>query len=108
MAEGPFDKYQGPWQRLRESPNVDDRRDEPWPWHELSKDIIGRGTPTLQRTTEYAVDRLLPPEIPPITSRLQQQAGTGDVSPISSEELMKFLLEIESMNPDPAMRKASR
>lgn len=98
MAEpGPFDKYQSPWFSMRESQNIDDRQNEPWPWHGLSKDILGRGSPTLQKTLEVALG-LADPEIPPVT-RLGRDLGAGDVAPITDSELMKFMLDIEAMNP---------
>lgn len=98
MAEpGPFDKYQSPWFSMRERKDIEDRRDDPWPWHRLSQPF--QITPTLGTSAQWSADYLNRDNIPPITSRLQQEAGAGDVSPITDSELMKFMLDIEAMNP---------
>lgn len=106
---GPFDRYQSPWFSLRESQNIDDRRDDPWPWHTISN--ASREEDNLTPTRETIVDRIngivLPEDIPPVT-RLSRDAGASDVEPISKEELLKFLINIESMNPDPSPPVATR
>jgi hypothetical protein len=97
MAEpGPFDKFQSPWYSMRERQDIEDRRNEPWPWMDTKQLPQTATTEVLLQQLAAAAER---ENIPPITNRLQQAAGAGDVSPITDTELMKFILDIEAMNP---------
>lgn len=98
MAEGPFDKYLSPWDKIRRSDNVDDRRDDPWPWHKIEGK---EGSPTHEQYIENIVAAIKKgdPYIPAMTA-LSRDAGARDISPIPAEELIKFLINIDQMNPD--------
>lgn len=73
--------------------NVEDRRDDPWPWHELGAKLkdpqqsVGTAPP-------IDADRTLEPISP-----LAMQLGATQVAPPTTEEMMKFITDIEMMNP---------
>lgn len=105
MAEGPFDKYLSPWDKIRQSSNVEDRRDDPWPWHKISTtEQQFRSTPTVPELIGLIQKDIDKENIPPVTS-LSRDAGARDVSPITSEELLRFLLQVDSHNPDPKVTR---
>lgn len=88
----------GPWENLRQSPNVEDRREDPWPW------LVPNGVPTM---TPSAVENvtslgaaLQGEQLPPITN-LSKEMGVGDMKPIAPEELLKFLLTVDALNAEP-------
>lgn len=100
---GPFDRFLSPYDKMTPSPNVVSREND-FQWDELDRPLPPPiGTPTNDAILE-ALDSIMRernPHIPAITNRLQMDAGTGDVSAITDDELMKFILNIDAMNPDP-------
>jgi len=95
-----FDRYLSPWDRMRRSENVVDRRDERWP----TTDVGGTQSelPQSLRPMER-LERVLDanPEIPAVT-RLSRDAGAGNVAPLSPQEVLKFILDVDALNPSPA------
>ena len=80
--------------------NVDDRRDEPWPWHELGAKLKDPQQSVGIKPAMEA-DRSLEPVSP-----LAMQLGAMQVAHPTPEEMMRFLTEIEMMNPyEPKKRK---
>ena len=83
----------------------EDRRNEPWPTAQLPGGPAALPqTLTNEALVQALHNKMVGPEIPPITSRLQQQAGAGDVEPISKEELLRFIIQNEMTNPGPQGR----
>lgn len=98
MPEGPFDKFLGPWDKMRQSEGFEDRRDDPWPWHSFATPQRERDalTPT-DETVMNRIEGILPPDIPPMT-RLGRDLGAQDVGKIEPQELLKFLINIDALN----------
>lgn len=107
MAErfGPFDAYLSPYDKMRQSPDVEDRRDTPWPWYPGVKD------PQQTMTAANELDQLMAvlsgQEIPPVTA-LSRALGARDIGPLSKEDVLKYLMENASTGPDPATIKGAR
>ena len=106
-GEGPFDKYLSPFARMRPSNNVEDRREEAFPWHSLGARTNQENnmTPTGKTVMDRINGIVTPEDIPPVT-KMSRDLGARDVGPISKEELLKFITSIEMMNPyEPTKRK---
>lgn len=99
------------WEQLRESQNVEDRTNEPWPWHPVG---AKKKDPVMMPTMEYAesLKQSKNPQVPMATP-LAQQLGAMQVAPPTDSEMMRFITDIEMMNPyeptkrmnDPMKRK---
>lgn len=83
------------------SGQIEDRRDDPWPWHSLAttkrEDLM---TPTAKTVMDRINSIVTPEDIPPVT-RLTRDLGAHDIGPLSKEEVLKFILDIEMMNKSP-------
>lgn len=91
-----FRERYSPWY---EGGQVEDRRNEPWPWHQLSND-----KQSLTAREGMEAYSALNPELPP-TTPLGVAAGVNDVKPPDSAELLKFLIDIEMANAGPPARR---
>ena len=95
----------GPWYPVRGSDNVEDRRDEPWPWHGVTKTHPGM-TMTTPAVSDMVMGQVESETVPPLTA-LGRQLGARDVAKPTDQDVIKFLLDIENMNPEPPGRKVS-
>ena len=104
MAErGPFDKYLSPWDLMRPNTNIENREND-FPWVALNREVQPEpGSYTTQAMIDW-ITALRPPEIPPMTA-LSRDAGARDIGPLSKEDVLKFLIDVDSHNPDPPMRR---
>lgn len=100
---GPFDKYL-PWYAQGEgSPNVEDRTD--LPWAELTNGMKPQmGSETVDSLADRVASAVQSNSVPPVTA-LGRDLGARDVGPVTPEELIKFLIDVDSYNPDPPGRK---
>ena len=96
-----FNERFGPWFGVRERQDIADRRAEPWPWHSLStNEQMFKSTPTMNELSAGILPQLKGQDIPPVTG-LSRDAGARDIGPIATEELIKFLIDVDSHNPEP-------
>ena len=82
---------------MRGSDNVEDRRDEPWPWHGVTKQYPAQ-TMTTQAISDQVLGNLENETVPPM-NRLASALGARDVTKPTDQDVIKFLLDIERMNP---------
>jgi hypothetical protein len=105
MAEGPFDRFLSPFARMRRAENVEDRREEEFPWHKLATTKQENNmTPTAKTVIDRINGIVIPEDIPAVTS-LSRDLGARDIGPIPKEELLKFIIDIENMNSDLPTRR---
>ncbi len=100
-----FDERFGPWFGMRERKDIEDRREEPFPWHGVTKREPEQSL-TANTLSEYILGNLenvRQPEYSP----LGVAAGLRDIRPMPDQDVIKFLLDVDKLNPDPPGRKVS-
>lgn len=95
---GPFDAYLSPYDKMRRSNDVEDRRDTPWPWYPGAKDP--QQSPTDAAALEQVLAILQGQNIPPVTA-LSRDLGARDIGPLSKEDVLQYLMTNAATGPDP-------
>lgn len=100
-----FNERFGPWFGMRERQDIDDRRDDPYPWHSVTKREPEQ-TMTGPALSDQILGSLSTVDQPPLTP-LGVAAGMRDAQPMPDQDVIKFLLDVDQLNPDPPGRKVS-
>jgi len=81
---------------------IEDRRDDPWPWHQLGA-ILRDPIQTVGNPPPPEADRTLEP-----MSSLAMQLGAKQIAPLTPAEMMKFMMDIEMMNPYEPLKRHNK
>lgn len=87
---GPFDAYLSEYDKMRASQNIEDRTNDPWPWHPASPNIPQQST-TAAHDLDLLLAHLQMNDVPPVTA-LSRDLGARDIGPLSKEEVLKYLM----------------